>query len=59
MARKLIEIEEAKVDGVKVDFVKSEIRITLVLPLNVGTLALREDLALMSFMHMPCEVTIE
>ena len=59
MATKMIEIDGAKVDGVKADFVKSEVRITLVLPLNAQTLAMREDLALIAFMHMPCEVSIE
>jgi hypothetical protein len=59
MATKLIEIDTATVDGVKVDFVKGEIRLTLALPLNGDTLALREDLALLGVMHTPCEVTIE
>jgi hypothetical protein len=53
-----IAIEQAKIEAVKADMVKGQIKITLVLPLDDDTLELRSDLAFMAFSSMPVAVAI-
>ena len=56
---RIVDLQNGTIEGVKADYVTSQVRITISVPLDEITPAIREDLAFLGFMKMKCDVAIE